>query len=146
MLTNVKPVLKQQPKRVPRVRLDSIKNPQPRPVPQAAKQPTPPPTQRNVVPSCTNASCDDSDVASEGGQLLCRNCGTVIRDEQITSEVTFGESASGAAVLQGSYVAADQSYSRLSAPGGSKITGGMDSREVTEANGTVFQRICCSFI
>ena len=35
----------------------------------------------------------------------------VVEESKIVSEVTFGESASGAAILQGSYVGADQSKS-----------------------------------
>ena len=135
-----KAALKQQPQRLPRVRLDSLKNPQPRAglqIPRPAAHRVQTPSRRNIPAQCTNAACEKSDVASEGGHLLCRNCGTVIREENITSEIVFGESSNGAAVVQGAFLGADQSYSRISAPGGSKIAGGMDSREITEANGNI---------
>ena len=138
MSTKPKAALKQQPQRIPRVRLDSLKTPHHRASPATTRpfaRRVQTQVQQSIPPQCTNAACDKSDVASEGGHLLCRNCGTVIREENITSEIVFGESSNGAAVVQGAFLGADQSYSRISAPGGSKIAGGMDSREITEANG-----------
>ncbi|MCJ1335191.1 transcription factor TFIIIB subunit brf1 [Bachmanniomyces sp. S44760] len=131
--------LKAAPARTPRVaRLDSLKNPQPRPPPKgiSAKD-----LRRGVavlsrpkVTICTNAACPKSDIVEDEGQKICQSCGTVIQDLQPVGEVAFGETRSGAAVVQGSYVGADQSHAR-NAAGTSKIAGGMDSREITEANG-----------
>ncbi len=112
-------------------RLDSFKNPQPRPIPQAKG------AQRKTAPTtCTNAQCIEPNVIEEDQSLLCVSCGTVLQEIRIVSEVTFGENSAGAATLQGSHVAVDQSYAR--APSGQrlKMSGGMDSREITEANGT----------
>jgi transcription factor IIIB subunit 2 len=58
----------------------------------------------------------------------------VISDANIVSEVTFGEAASGAAIVQGTFVGADQSYGRSYGPGFQR-GGGMESREMTEQNG-----------
>ena len=76
-------------------------------------------------------------MSSEGGHLVCRNCGTVVRDDQITSDVSFGAGTNGAVVMQGAYVGENQSYARSGVPGASRISGGMDSREISEANGMV---------
>lgn len=45
------------------------------------------------------------------GQTYCAGCGIVLEENTIVSEVTFGESSTGAAVLQGSYVGADAGQS-----------------------------------
>ena len=86
-------------------------------------------------PQCTNATCDKSDIASEEGQLLCRSCGTVVAEQHITSSINFGEASNGAAVVQGSYLSADQTHVRLRGPGGSRVVGGQDTREVAEYQG-----------
>ena len=55
-------------------------------------------------------------------------------ESNIVNEVQFGETSAGAAMLQGTFVGADQSHARAS--GGSFKRGeGMDSREVRDANG-----------
>jgi transcription factor IIIB 90 kDa subunit len=58
----------------------------------------------------------------------------VLSDSNIVSEVQFGETSSGAAVVQGSYIGADQTHAR-SLGTAFKRAGGMESRDVTDANG-----------
>lgn len=53
---------------------------------------------------CPNKTCTSPKV--EDG--ICKSCGTIIEDSNIVAEVQFGESASGAAVVQGSFVGADK--------------------------------------
>jgi transcription factor IIIB subunit 2 len=65
---------------------------------------------------------------------VCTGCGTVISENNIVSEVTFGESSSGAAVVQGSFVGEDQTHVRSYGPGFQR-GGAMESREMTEQNG-----------
>lgn len=48
------------------------------------------------------------DHQASAGDLLCQNCGMVQEENPIVSEVQFGESASGAAMVQGAMVGADQ--------------------------------------
>ncbi|KAK3306687.1 uncharacterized protein B0T15DRAFT_149818 [Chaetomium strumarium] len=62
-------------------------------------------------PVCKNPQCDKSDVRDGA----CQNCGRVVWESNIVAEVTFGESASGAAVVHGSYLAADQGSIRPTA-------------------------------
>ncbi|KAK4150788.1 hypothetical protein C8A00DRAFT_17746 [Chaetomidium leptoderma] len=62
---------------------------------------------------CKNPQCDKSDVRDGA----CQNCGRVVWESNIVAEVTFGESSSGAAVVHGSYLAADQGGIRPTAGG-----------------------------
>lgn len=115
-------------------RLDSLKNPQPRPLPLFNKKPS---RAQRVAASndCPNPDCHEKDVGEEDGQLVCRGCGTVISDSNMVSEVTFGALASGAHVLHGAHVGADQTYARTAGGARGRAGGGLDSREITEAAG-----------
>ena len=64
-------------------------------------------------PQCKNPHCNKSDVRDGH----CQNCGFVVYESNIVAEVTFGETASGAAVVHGSYLAADQGSIRPTAGG-----------------------------
>lgn len=79
---------------------------------------------------CSNPALDDSD-----GQTVCTNCGSVINDSQIVSEITFGETSSGAAIVNGAFVGAGETHARNSGP--FRKGGGLESREQTLANGEV---------
>ncbi|KAJ6011090.1 hypothetical protein N7451_002502 [Penicillium sp. IBT 35674x] len=87
--------------------------------------------------NCPNPGCPAPHIVEEDGQKLCTGCGTVIAETNIVSEVTFGESSSGAAVVQGTFVGEGQSHTRSFGPGFQR-GGGMESRELTEANGNTY--------
>src|ERR1700722_96617 len=93
------------PKNVPRAppvgRLASLKNPHPTPIrrPQGSGRPQVTETPKTL--SCPNPGCPAPHVVEDDGQKVCSGCGTVISEANIVSEVTFGESASGAAIVQG---------------------------------------------
>lgn len=57
---------------------------------------------------CPNPTCRSFKV-SDG---TCSECGAVAEENNIVSEITFGEAANGAAVVQGNYLAADQGFIR----------------------------------
>lgn len=42
------------------------------------------------------------------GTTYCEGCGNVLEESAIVNEITFGETGAGAAIVQGSYVAAGQ--------------------------------------
>jgi len=131
-----KAALKQPLQRTPRLRLDSLKNPQPRPMPGATR-----PVSKKAPKAalqCTNKQCPQSDIDEDDGKLICKTCGVVVQDGQITSEIQFLDLANGAVGVQGSYVGANEAHARNSALGNSKIAGGMDSREVSLRNGSYF--------
>ncbi|KAK6456079.1 transcription factor IIIB 70 kDa subunit (B-related factor) [Scheffersomyces xylosifermentans] len=64
------------------------------------------------------------------GDISCSRCGTVLEENPIVSEVQFGESSSGAAMVQGAMVGADQARATY---GGRQNA--MESREQTLSNG-----------
>lgn len=64
------------------------------------------------------------------GDLACTNCGSVMEENPIVSEVTFAENAAGGATVQGSYVSNDQSHATFGNGRGS-----LESREQTIQNG-----------
>ena len=68
---------------------------------------------------CLNCGCTrlTRDQLSSAGDLVCEECGMVQEENPIVSEVQFGESSNGAAVVQGSMVGPNQTraYSQGSA-------------------------------
>ncbi|ORY88110.1 hypothetical protein BCR35DRAFT_31816 [Leucosporidium creatinivorum] len=80
-------------------------------------------------------SCGESTLLEvDGARTVCTRCGTVLEENAIVSEITFGETGGGAAMVQGSYVGADQTRAR--APAGYRQKGGsQESREQTMLNG-----------
>ncbi|KZP13611.1 BRF1-domain-containing protein [Athelia psychrophila] len=69
---------------------------------------------------------------SAAGSGFCVKCGTVVEESAIVSEVTFGETSGGAAMVQGSYVGQGSTHARMSGPFGNR--GSNESREQTIAN------------
>jgi ribosomal protein L37AE/L43A len=65
-----------------------------------------------VCPNCGGTVIEYDAAAGSG---FCVGCGTVVEESAIVSEVTFGETSAGAAMVQGSYVAAGASPCTLSA-------------------------------
>lgn len=88
-------------------------NRKPAPVPRAKR-------------ACPNKLCSTPDVVDG----VCHSCGAVVDDSNIVAEVQFAENSSGAAVVQGSYVGADQGGVRTMGPGLRRM-GGDEGREGT---------------
>lgn len=80
-----------------------------------------------VCSSCGQSNFVRDHLASSG-ELTCQNCGTVANENPIVSEVQFGESASGAAMVQGAMVGADQARANFN------MRNSMESREQTLLN------------
>ncbi|KAI1420510.1 hypothetical protein F5Y12DRAFT_111854 [Xylaria sp. FL1777] len=81
-------------------------------------------------PSCPNPRCPNPSAPVTDG--FCSACGREIDSSNIVAEVVFGETSSGAAIVQGSYVAADQGTTRNMAPGVRRLGGLVgDNREKT---------------
>lgn len=120
-------------------RLASTKPTNPTPIkrPQPSRPQPTRPTTHPKTSSCPNPGCPAPQIVDEEGQKVCTGCGTVISESNIVSEVTFGESSSGAAVVQGTFVGEDQTHVRSFGPGFQR-GGGMESREMTEQNGNRF--------
>ncbi|KAI8324021.1 BRF1-domain-containing protein [Martensiomyces pterosporus] len=69
---------------------------------------------------------------SAKGMSYCTGCGEVCEENTIVSEVTFGEAASGAAIVQGSFIRAGQTRANMGGPG--RYGSGQESREMTLYN------------
>ncbi|KIP06063.1 hypothetical protein PHLGIDRAFT_128487 [Phlebiopsis gigantea 11061_1 CR5-6] len=78
------------------------------------------------------------------GNGFCVACGTVVEENTIVNELTFGETSTGAAMVQGSFVAQGATHARMGGPFGNR--GSSESREQTIANATrKIQQICSHF-
>ena len=127
------PSLKKGPKRPQRpvARLDSIKNPQPRPIPQP---------KRVTVSACPNPDCGRTDTASEeDGKTICEACGAVISEANMVSDLTFGLVTGGQHIVHGFHVGADQAFAKR----GDVVDRdrAMTSQQVSEAHGECLARI-----
>lgn len=101
----------------------------------------PRPTTHPKTTNCPNPGCPAPHIVDDDGSKVCTGCGTVISESNIVSEVTFGESSSGAAVVQGTFVGEGQTHTRSFGPGFQR-GGGMESREMTEAAGNTYINQC----
>lgn len=81
---------------------------------------------------CPNKACPKPNVVDG----TCQTCGRISDDSNIVAEVTFGESSSGAAVVHGSFIGADQAGVRSMGPAFRRV-GGSEDREksIREAKG-----------
>ncbi|KAH7077963.1 Brf1-like TBP-binding domain-containing protein [Paraphoma chrysanthemicola] len=123
--------------RPPRVRLSSV-NPDVRGGPairyqsEATKlKALPPPPKK---PTKRYTCCANPSISTDEGSVLCYNCGTVHEDQTIVSEVTFGETAGGAAMVEGGFIGENQRHAN-SMGGTMRGIGGMPSREQAEMMG-----------
>jgi transcription initiation factor TFIIIB Brf1 subunit/transcription initiation factor TFIIB len=79
--------------------------------------------------------CNSSDIDSDGarGEAVCTNCGHVLEECAIVSEVQFSENAGGQSSVVGQFVPENGMSSFRGGPGYGGF--GKDSRELTLANG-----------
>ena len=57
--------------------------------------------------ACSQCGCTDIDTDAARGDAVCTNCGTVLEDQIIVSEVQFQESGAGGASMIGQFVSND---------------------------------------
>ncbi|KAK8194269.1 transcription factor TFIIIB subunit brf1 [Zalaria obscura] len=87
-------------------------------------------------PGGKKACCDSPDIQDFDGSKICANCGTEISQQNIVAEVTFGETATGAATVQGGFVGESARHARTFGAAASRRLGGnLASREESENNG-----------
>lgn len=81
---------------------------------------------------CNNCGSTEIEVDNARGDAVCTNCGSVLEDNIIVSEVQFEESANGVANAVGQFVAADSKGGANDFRYGKFNVGiGVESREVT---------------
>lgn len=61
---------------------------------------------------CTDCGGTVIEYDPAAGNGFCVKCGTVVEENTIVAEVTFGETSTGAAMVQGAYVGQGSSESR----------------------------------
>ncbi|KAF8265278.1 cyclin-like protein [Lactarius quietus] len=81
---------------------------------------------------CTDCGGAVIEYDAAAGNGFCVQCGTVVEENTIVNEVSFGETAAGAAMVQGSYVGQGATHARMGGPFGNR--GNAESREQTIAN------------
>ncbi|KAG9314612.1 BRF1-domain-containing protein [Chiua virens] len=81
---------------------------------------------------CTDCGGTIIEYDPAAGNGFCVKCGTVVEENTIVSEVSFGETSTGAAMVQGAYVGQGSTHARMSGPFGKR--GSTESREQTIAN------------
>lgn len=82
-------------------------------------------------PSCHGANIEFD--ASQGSSV-CVDCGTVLEENVVVSEVTFAELSTGASVLQGQFISSERGKSSAPSIFGRRMDAG-ESREATIALG-----------
>ncbi|KAL8804327.1 MAG: hypothetical protein Q9182_002609 [Xanthomendoza sp. 2 TL-2023] len=115
------------------VRLDSLRNPQPRNFPFHSPAAKKKPSDR--ISLCTAKGCESTDLGEDNGYLVCQSCGTILQETNIVSDNTFIETSGGDSMRAGKTVSNDASRARVYDPVGARIAGGMSSRELSEDKG-----------
>src|SRR5215469_4464995 len=90
----------------PRERLSSLRN---SPLPQPKQYP------RKKAQRCPG--CSTPDIQEVDGQTVCISCGTIVSDSVIVNEISYGEAASGAAIVQGTTIHEGQRFAKPSGSG-----------------------------
>ncbi|KAI8788908.1 transcription factor TFIIIB subunit brf1, partial [Biomphalaria glabrata] len=57
--------------------------------------------------ACSQCGCTEIDADPVRGDAVCTNCGTVLEDQIIVSEVQYQENAAGGASVIGQFVSND---------------------------------------
>jgi transcription factor IIIB subunit 2 len=89
---------------------------------------------RATLPTRRAQCCENPDIRPGDGEVSCGNCGTILEENAIVSEVTFGETSGGAAMVEGGFISEHQRHAN-SMGGTMRGLGGMASREQAEMHG-----------
>jgi len=69
---------------------------------------------------CTDCGGTVIEYDAAAGNGFCVQCGTVVEENTIVSEVAFGETSTGAAMVQGSFVGQGATRARMGGPFGNR--------------------------
>lgn len=95
-----------------------------------AFKPIPRPTKRS------ECGCDAPSFEVIDGAKICLNCGTQVSEQNIVAEVTFGETSTGAATVEGGIVNENARHAKtLGAAAARRLGASMQTREDSENNG-----------
>ncbi|KAL1609954.1 transcription factor TFIIIB subunit brf1 [Paraconiothyrium brasiliense] len=119
-------------RRQPRVRLSSFQ--------QAKPSATPPPVQPAQRSKYT--CCDSPEIGEDDGRTVCFNCATVHDESNIVSEITFGETSGGRAMVHGGTVGNDQRHANSMGGQASGISGGDSGQTTADRGKSAINSIC----
>ncbi|KAF9740200.1 hypothetical protein PMIN02_008461 [Paraphaeosphaeria minitans] len=118
-------------RRQPRVRLSNF---------QSKSSPTPPPVQPAQRPKHT--CCDSPEIGEDDGRTVCFNCGMIHDESNIVSEITFGETSGGRAMVHGGTVGNDQRHANSMGGQASGINGGESGQTTADRGKSAVNSIC----
>jgi transcription factor IIIB subunit 2 len=92
---------------------------------------------------CSSCGATDIEYDHARGDAVCTNCGSVLEDNIIVSEVNFQETASGGSSVIGQFVSTEGGKAgRLGHGGGFGRGLTRESREITLQNGKESELLC----
>jgi transcription factor IIIB subunit 2 len=118
-------------RRQPRVRLSNF---------QSKPSPTPPPVQ--PAQRSKHACCENPEIGEDDGRTVCFNCATVHDESNIVSEITFGETSGGRAMVHGGTVGNDQRHANSMGGQASGISGGDSGQTTADRGKSAINSIC----
>jgi transcription factor IIIB subunit 2 len=118
-------------RRQPRVRLSNF---------QSKPSPTPPPVQ--PAQRSKHACCEKPEIGEDDGRTVCFNCATVHDESNIVSEITFGETSGGRAMVHGGTVGNDQRHANSMGGQASGISGGDSGQTTADRGKSAINSIC----
>ncbi|XP_044002863.1 transcription factor IIIB 90 kDa subunit-like [Aphidius gifuensis] len=93
---------------------------------------------------CTHCGSTDIDEDLSRGSIYCRNCGTVLEDQQLTSSTTFEDNAFGGTTVVGHFVSNGSTGGSNNFGGNNGYLNGRASHEKTEANAKSEIKFLCN--
>lgn len=118
-------------RRQPRVRLSNF---------QSKPSATPPPVQPAQRPKHT--CCDNPEIGEDDGRTVCFSCGMIHEESNIVSEITFGETSGGRAMVHGGTVGNDQRHANSMGGQASGISGGDSGQTTADRGKSAINSIC----
>lgn len=89
------------------------------------------------------ANCKSENIIEDDGQLVCANCASVYDSSNIVSDITFGETSTGQAVVQGSHIGENQRFAQTlgaHAPRGAQGPGSSRDHALKAGQSSCFRR------
>lgn len=101
---------------------------------------TPPPVQPAQRSRYT--CCESPEIGEDDGRTVCFNCATVHDESNIVSEITFGETSGGRAMVHGGTVGNDQRHANSMGGQVSGISGGDSGQTTADRGKSAINSIC----
>lgn len=86
--------------------------------------------------------CGLNSVESQESTLVCVECGHVVGESEIVNDVTFGETATGAATVNGTQISGNTGKHSITGPDGKKYGDGDSKFVTTQAAESKIRNIC----